>query len=453
MRIPAEAAQYIRKGVPLLGQPNYPSPLLHSSKLSLFLPDSSTEDCQVLLSPFYPQTCQGSDSDPRPLAFEQAGPRKSIYFNPAEARAAIVTCGGLCPGLNDVIRSLVLTLTFHYGVNEIHGIRYGFSGMVDSSEHPPVRLTPELIEPISNEGGSYLGTSRGNQDPAEMVEFLRKRSINILFCIGGDGTQKGALAISHAAEKIHYPLSVIGLPKTIDNDIGLVERTFGFETAVAVAGEVLRGAHVEATAEYNGVVIVKLMGRQSGFLAAYASIASGDVNFLLIPEVKFDLDGPGGFIEALKSRLSQRHHALVVVAEGVAETLLPHQKDCCGVDASGNKIYDDIGIYLKDQVARRFKQDGFKAKVRYIDPSYLVRSLRANASDSVYCQMLGQNAVHAAMSGRTKMIVATCHRIPCHIPTEAAVLERKFVDPQGPLWRTAVETTGQRVMRNEGIDD
>lgn len=446
MQIPAEACAIIRRGIPLLGQPKFESPLLQSSHPSLFTTDSPDPSRQVLLSAFHPPPCQGTES--QPLAFELAGPRRSIFFDPKYTRAAIVTCGGLCPGLNDVIRSLVLTLTYRYGVNEVYGIRYGYHGLVESSGHLPMRLTPDLIEPISNEGGSFLGTSRGNQDPDEMLAFLRKRAINILFCVGGDGTQKGALAIAQAADNSGYPLSVIGLPKTIDNDIGLVERTFGFETAVAVAGEVLQGAHVEATAEYNGVVIVKLMGRQSGFLATFAAIASSDVNFLLIPEVPFDLGGPKGLIEVLKARLALRHHALIVVAEGVSETLLPRQQDR-GVDASGNVKFEDIGIYLKDQVSKSFKRDGFKGKVRYLDPSYLVRSLKANASDSVFCQKLAQDAAHAAMSGRTKLIVATCHKIPCHIPMEAAVLEKKFVDPNGPLWRTAIETTGQPMMLNE----
>jgi 6-phosphofructokinase 1 len=382
-----------------------------------------------------------------PLCFEIAGPRRKIFFDPAHTRAAIVSCGGLCPGINDIIRSLVLTLYHVYGVREIFGIRYGYRGLVEGLGVPPIQLTPDLIEPISNEGGTFLGTSRGNQDPVRMVEFLRNRQIGILFTIGGDGTQKGALAVADEAVRQQYPLSVIGLPKTIDNDIHLVEKTFGFDTAVAVANEVLRGAHVEACAEYNGVMIVKLMGRDSGFLATHAAIASGDVNFLLIPEVSFNLEGENGFIQCLKHRLEKRHHALVVVAEGVASVLLNQPDTEIPCDPSGNRILEDVGIFLKKYVTERFKAMNFPTGVRYLDPSYVVRSLRANATDSIYCQNLAHHAVHAAMSGRTRMLVATCNNAYCHIPFEVIVRERKRVHPSGHLWRSAVEVTGQPDMQ------
>jgi 6-phosphofructokinase 1 len=276
-----------------------------------------------------------------------------------------------------------------------------------------------------------------------MVDFLQRRKIRILFTVGGDGTQKGALAIAREADARGYSLSVIGLPKTIDNDIGLVEKTFGFDTAVSVAAEVLRGAHVEAEAEQNGVVIVKMMGRQSGFLATHAAIASGDVNFILIPEIQFDLEGENGLFAALRRRLQKRRHALIVVAEGVAERLLANPDREAPRDASGNLIYNDVGLHLKDRISRHFKKTGFPVRVRYLDPSYYVRSLPAIPTDSIFCQNLAHHAVHAAMSGRTRLVVATCNGIYCHIPLEAVVLGRQFIDPRGPLWTSALQTTGQ----------
>jgi 6-phosphofructokinase 1 len=442
----ASLSEILRGGIPQLGEGVFPSPFLTGDSTRNGPPVRFIEDNEkVLLSPLLKDLPTDGGT---PLCFEIAGPRRHLFFDPVHTRAAIVTCGGLCPGLNDVIRSLVLILHYGYGVTEVFGIRYGFKGMVDGLGEDPFLLRPDEIEPISNEGGTYLGTSRGNQDPVLMTDFLSRRSIHILFCIGGDGTQKGALAIAAEAERRGYPLSVIGLPKTIDNDIDLVEKTFGFDTAVAVAAQVLHGAHVEAHAEHNGVVIVKLMGRESGFLATHAAIASGDVNFLLIPEVPFNLEGENGFLAAVRKRLESRHHALVVVAEGVAENLLASPDVKVPLDASGNRILEDVGIYLKDRVSRCFKEQGFDGRVRYIDPSYLVRSFRANSTDSIFCQNLAQNAVHAAMSGRTRMLVATRNNVYCHIPLDAIVRGRKFVDPNGDLWRSAMETTGQPEMVN-----
>lgn len=447
MLIPEKAKSILRTPLPRLGECVISSPLLEGENQSNieFVP----EERRVFLSTVGIGNCRTEEGDGDPLSYEAAGARRKIFFDPTQTRAAIVTCGGLCPGINDVIRRLVLTLDHMYGLREIFGIRYGYRGMVDGLAEAPVLLTPSVVEPISNEGGTYLGTSRGNQDPVDMVDFLERRRIRILFSIGGDGTQRGALAIADEAEKRGYTLSVVGLPKTIDNDIGLVERTFGFDSAVETASRVLRGAHVEAEAEYNGVMIVKLMGRQSGFLAVQASIASGDVNYILIPEVPFDIGGPNGFLESLRSRLERRHHALVVVAEGVSAELLQKDPSTARHDASGNLILEDIGVYLKNQIASYFKEKKFPARIKYIDPSYYVRSLPANSHDSIYCQNLANNAAHAGLSGCTKVLIATCNGVYCHVPLEAATLERKFVSMTGSLWRSALESTGQPLMRNE----
>jgi len=426
VRIPGDAIPFIRAGIPCLGPAEIPSPL-PSAHL-----DADIDANRVLLSPYLSNWRENAEE---PLSYELAGPRNKLFFDPSTVRAAIVTCGGLCPGINDVIRSLVITLHDLYGAREVYGIRYGFRGLVEGHDLSPMHLDPLAIEPISNEGGSFLGSSRDRQNPRETVDFLQKRGIDILFVIGGDGTQKSALEIAKEAESRGYPLSVVGLPKTIDNDIGLVEKTFGFDTAVSIATEVLRGAHVEARGGPNGLFIVKLMGRQSGFLATHAAIASGDVNFVLVPEIPFDLEGEAGLFSLVRKRIELRGHALLAVAEGVAEKI-----ENIGGD---NRVGWDVGDYLALRFTEYFRSQPAPARVRYIDPSYIVRSVPANSVDSIFCQNLAHHAVHAAMSGRTRMLVATCNRVYCHIPLDAVVLEKRFVDPEGLLWRSALETTGQ----------
>jgi 6-phosphofructokinase 1 len=448
MRIASEAIPIIRNGIPELGETIHESPLAGRKLGGLPPIEFIKETDRILASARLLDLKKEIDTRSEPLSFELAGPRKRLFFEPQHSRAAIVTCGGLCPGLNDVVRSLVMTLHHEYGAREIYGIRYGFQGMVEGKAAPALRLVPDEVEAISNNGGTYLGTSRGDQDPVDMVDFLQRRKIDMLFCIGGDGTQRGALAIAVEAERRGYALSVVGLPKTIDNDIGLVEKTFGFDTAVSVAAGVLSGAHVEAKSERYGVAIVKLMGRESGFLATHAAIASGDVNFLLIPEVPFDLEGKGGFLEALMERVRNRSHALVVVAEGVAKSLQAKFSNCGPNGSEENPVFEDIGAYLKDCATAFFKDQGFPARVKYIDPSYVVRSLPAIPTDSIFCQNLAHHAVHAAMAGKTRLVVATRHGIYCHIPMEAVTLGRKFVDPKGDLWRSAIEVTGQGDLKS-----
>jgi 6-phosphofructokinase 1 len=384
-----------------------------------------------------------------PNLMECAGPRQWVYFDPKDVRAAIVTCGGLCPGLNNVIRSIVFELTYHYGVDEIWGIRYGYWGMIPENGRHALRLTPQLVEGIHHRGGTFLGSSRGPQDVQQMLAFLASRRINMLFTVGGDGTQRGALALSQAARERRQELAVVGIPKTIDNDLAYTDRTFGFETACATAREVLRTGHAEAWGALYGVCVVKLMGRESGFIAAGAAVASGDANFVLVPEVPFELDGPNGFLKALEKRLRDRLHALVVVAEGAGQDLLRTPGESVEHDASGNPKLRDIGTYLRDRIGAYGKEIGLPITVRYIDPSYIIRSREANASDHVFCARLAQNAVHAAMSGRTELVVSLWHGEFVHVPTATAVSDRKRIDPDGPAWLSVIQDTGQpAVMRS-----
>jgi len=373
----------------------------------------------------------------RPPAFEQAGPREKIYFDPSKLKCGIVTCGGLCPGLNDVIRSIVLSLHYHYGVKTVFGFPYGYEGLTYRYGHTPLELTPKTVQGIHEQGGTILGSSRGPQDTSEMVDTLERMNVGVLFTIGGDGTLKGARAISDEVKKRGLKISVIGIPKTIDNDISYVQKSFGFETAVSEAKRVIYSAHSEALGARNGIGLVKLMGRESGFISSYATLACNDVNFCLIPESPFTLQV---FLEALKKRLQERSHAVIVVAEGAGQDILKNTGDR---DASGNIRFEDVGLFLRGEIASFFEGSNMQVSMKYIDPSYIIRSVPANASDAAFALLLGQNAVHAAMTGRTNMVVGTWMNRYTHVPISLAVSKRKKIDPDGWMWASVLTATGQ----------
>lgn len=377
------------------------------------------------------------DAGTEPPAMELAGPRERIFFDPKEIACGIVTCGGLCPGINDVIRAVVLSLYHHYGVRKIYGFRYGYEGVVKRHGHPPLDLTPETVNRIGELGGTILASSRGPQDPAEMVDTLEELGVGILFAIGGDGTLKGASRIAAEAARRRRPIAVIGIPKTIDNDISFVQMTFGFETAVAEAQRAVYAAHTEATGARSGIGLVKLMGRDSGFIAAYSCLVDSQVNFCLVPEVSFTLTG---LLAALEKRLETRGHAVIVAAEGAGQELLSATGER---DASGNVKLGDIGLFLRDRIREHFKGRGQEITLKYIDPSYIIRSQPANPHDSALCLLLGHNAVHAGMAGRTDMVVGFWNHQFTHVPISLAVSQRKKIDPGGRLWSSVLASTGQ----------
>jgi len=376
-------------------------------------------------------------SGDQPPSFEMAGPRRQIFFDPSKLKCGIVTCGGLCPGLNDVIRSIALCLFHHYGVQTVFGFRYGYEGLTCKYGHKPVELTPDLVADIQEKGGTILGSSRGPQDIGEMVDTLERMNVGVLFAVGGDGTLRGAGAIAQEVNRRNLKISVIGVPKTIDNDISSVDMSFGFVTAVSEARGAISAAHTEALGARNGVGLVKLMGRDSGFIAAYASLATNHVNFCLVPEVKFTVEA---LLRALEERLKNRGHAVIVVAEGAGQDLVQGTGER---DASGNVRFSDVGLYLKDQIVQRFKMSGNELNLKYIDPSYIIRSMPANPHDSAFCLMLGHNAVHAGMAGKTNMVVGNWQRQFTHVPIDLAVTARRKIEPEGRLWSNVVSCTGQ----------
>jgi 6-phosphofructokinase 1 len=418
-----------------LGEAQYLSPLRHGHSERF-----KSESHRVLYDDRLPASQEVFGRGEIPLNFEIAGPREKIFFDPPKATAAIVTCGGLCPGVNDIIRGIVNELYNHYGTTRIYGIRYGYEGLVPRFGHVPLTLRPEAVSTIHTFGGTVLGSSRGPQDVGEMVDHLEELNVDILFVIGGDGTLRGAAAINAELRQRGLAKSVIGIPKTIDNDIMYIDKSFGFETAFAEAVKAVTAAYVEASCAVNGIGLVKLMGRHSGFIACFATLAAQHVNFCLIPEVPFELEGGRGLFEMLRHRIAQRKHAVIVVAEGAGQDLMQVNNE---TDASGNVRLGDIGLFLKEKINQFFADRRMEINLKYVDPSYLIRSVPASPQDNVYCTRLAQAAVHAGISGRTNMLVGRWHGSFVHIPFELVTHGRRRVEPDADLWLSVLETTGQ----------
>jgi 6-phosphofructokinase 1 len=423
-----------------LGEPRFDSPLkldeAPGGGRGRFVPE---QQAVRLFQEVGPDGDIGPTDGPRRL--EKAGPRRRLFFDPPRTRAAIVTCGGLCPGLNSVIRSAFLELHFNYGVAEVLGLRDGFLGLNAREGPPPVALNVDFVSNIHKEGGTLLGTSRGPQPVDVMVDFLVDRQIDILLCVGGDGTQRGTHAVAREVIRRGLPISVVGIPKTIDNDLAYCEPSFGFLTAVEEASRVLHLAHTEARAGVRGLGLVKLMGRHAGFIACTAAIVSQEVNVCMIPEVPFALEGPGGLLAYLEGRMDAREHALVVVAEGAGQHLFPDAE--AGVDKSGNRKLGDIGPFLKSRIVDHFQAVGKPVDLKYIDPSYIIRSVAPSCEDSILCDQFARGAVHAAMTGRTDLIVGLRHGAFVHVPLELAAGKSRQVDLDGELWGSVLATTGQ----------
>ncbi len=436
---------YYDFSIPHLGSPTRVSPVALSKRTGDMIANYVVDEEMIIYDVHaFPD---------QPLTFgrcellEKAGPREHIFFDPQTVKAGIATCGGLCPGLNDVIRAIVMTLWHQYGVRTIKGIRFGYQGLLPENGYEPVDLDPSSVVNIHSMGGTILGSSRGGGErTGDLVDTLERLGITLFFTIGGDGTQKGACRIVEEMERRKLKAAVVGIPKTIDNDLSFIQKSFGFDTAVGKAVEAVAGAHVEAHDAINGVGIVKVMGRESGYIAAHAALGNNDVNYVLIPEVPFDLEGPRGLLTHLKGRLAGRNHAVIVVAEGAGQEFL---KSSQLKDASGNRKLGDIGLFLKDRISDFFRAEGIRINLKYIDPSYIIRSMPANPNDSIYCTRLGTNAVHAAMAGKTKMLVSLINNTFVHVPMDLAVAKRNVIDPESPLWRDVVMATGQpALMKN-----
>jgi 6-phosphofructokinase 1 len=414
---------------PMLGAPQHLSSLQHTGKEkeNRFV----RREVEIL----------SDESAAEELLFEKAGPREKLFFDPARTKAAIVTCGGLCPGINNVIRSVFLELRMRYGVPDVLGIRFGYEGLNPRIGLPPLMLTSEFVEDIHKEGGTVLGSSRGEHSPAVMVDFLQAQGIQILLCVGGDGTQRGAHQIAEEARRRRLPIAVVGIPKTIDNDILYCDRTFGYSTALSEAEKVILCAHVESKGQRNGIGLVKVMGRESGFIAAGATLASQEVNFTLIPEVPSALHGPQGFLAALRQRLLRRQHAVIVVAEGAGQDHFPRPETAR--DASGNVRFRDIGLLLKEKILGFFTEHGPPVELKYFDPSYLIRSVPANCEDDILCDQFARRAVHAALAGKTDLLIGLMNTSFVHVPLPMAIGQKRRIRVEGEFWNSVLATTGQ----------
>jgi 6-phosphofructokinase 1 len=427
--------------IPNLGEAKISSPILMSSTRNDGQADYVSDGDHILYS-----IDTDIDEEGRPVprhseTVELAGPREKIYYNPAHTHAAITTCGGICPGMNNVIRAVVRCFWYRYGVRRISGVQFGYQGLLENTPWPLIPLDPDVVDEIQEKGGTILGSARGGGKKVdEIVDTLEKQNINILVTVGGDGTLRGASEISDEIKKRGLKIAIIGIPKTIDNDLSFIQSSFGMDTAVQMAVPVVRCAHIEAKNALNGIGLVKVMGRDSGFIAANTSLAQSDVNFCLIPESPFDLEGPMGFLTNLRRRILDRGHAVVLVAEGAGQDLVPSTGE---TDASGNLKFHDIGIFLKEKILDFFEKEGIECNVKYIDPSYIIRSAPADSFDSIYCARLGAHAVHAAMAGKTQLLIGLMNNRFVHLPINVAVGSRNHVDLEGSLWRDVLENTRQ----------
>ncbi|TIH14694.1 ATP-dependent 6-phosphofructokinase [Marinifilum sp. JC120] len=433
----ADKTQQINTEIPVLGKAKIPSPL----KRCVFIEDKE----RTLVNLAEEEMDSSADNDVY-QEFEKAGPRAFTYFDPSKTKCAVVTCGGLCPGLNDVIRSIVLEAHYLYKVPSVLGIKFGLQGFIPKYGHDVVELTADKVANIHQFGGTILGSSRGPQDPEEVVDALERMNISVLFMIGGDGTMRAAQKIVEEIEKRRIRISIIGVPKTIDNDISFVTKSFGFDTAVDKATEAIQSAHVESVGVVNGIGLVKLMGRESGFIAAQATLALKDVNFVLVPEHPFEFDGEYGLLRSLEKRLDERQHAVIVCAEGAGQEQCEYTGE---KDASGNPVLCDVCTLIIRRIKDYFKDTGKDITLKFIDPSYIIRSVPANANDCVYCGFLGQHAVHAAMAGKTGMVVSRLQARYVHLPLDVVTIKRKKLNIKSDYWRAVLESTGQGHLRND----
>jgi len=389
----------------------------------------------------------------------RAGARETVYFEPAEVKAAIVMVGGLCPGSNDVVRGLVNKLE-DYGVppSGILGVRYGFKGLYDKS-CPPVQLSSRVVEGIHMQGGAILGTSgadEGGADSPDIERVVRRidvMGINMVFVIGGEGGHSAALDLQQLLDEKQVPCAVVGIPKSIDNDMMLIDKTFGFDTAVEEAQRALYAAKVEASSAFRGVGIVKIMGKQSGFIAMQASLASGVVDVCLIPEVPFEVDGDHGLYAFVNKILEANGHVVICVAEGAGQNLVPDDPPAPGAPTGpppADAPLKDVGKWLKKGVKQYLKGD---CDIKYIDPTYMIRAIPATSGDRIYAKILAHNAVHAAFAGFTGVSVGLVNTHYVYLPLPVVIAATRRVDPRGKMWNRLRHAIGQPNLTAAPGDD
>ncbi len=378
--------------------------------------------------------------------YMKAGPKKYIFFKKEDVCAALVTCGGLCPGLNVVIREIVMTLWWGYKVRNIWGVRWGYHGFYTAGDNF-IKLNPERVKDIHQLGGSILGAGRDVFDEKTILEAIVAHGINQLYVIGGDGTHKGIQRLANEIRKRKLKIALVGVPKTIDNDIQIIDYSFGFSSAVQAAVKAIESANVEANCAENGIGLVRVMGRDVGHIAMQASLASRDVNICLVPEFKFDIHGEHGLLKYLfDTRLKEKHHCVIVVAEGAALGV----SDVKLVEEGKDPRSVDIGKWLKGQIEAYAKEHNQSVILKYIDPSYMVRTVPANSVDRQFCSVLAQNAVHGAMAGFTNFTCGIIRGISVNLPISlVAEGEKNRIMYEDRGWQRLLASTNQPAFRND----
>ncbi|KAK7294277.1 hypothetical protein RJT34_17164 [Clitoria ternatea] len=421
--------------------PTYPNPLQDNPSYSV------TKQYFVDVDDTVAQQIVVHKNSPRGTHFRRAGPRQKVYFDSEDVYACIVACGGLCPGVNTVIREVVCGLYHMYGVHKVLGIEGGYRGFYSRNTIP---LTPKVVNDIHKRGGTILGTSKGGHDTSKIVDSIQDRGFNQVYILGGDGTQRGASVISEEIRRRGMKVSVVGIPESVDNDIPVIDKSFGFDTAVEEAQRAINAAHVEAESAENGIGIVKLMGRSSGFIALYATLASRDVDCCLIPESPFYLEGPGGLFESIRKRLTENGHMVIVIAEGAGQELISESlSDMKKQDVTGSKLLQDVGLWLSQKIKDHFTETKKMAiNLKYIDPTYMIRAVPSIASDNVYCTLLAQSAVHGAMAGYTGLTVGLVNSRHAYIPFHRINERQKKVVITDRMWARLLSSTNQPSFLN-----
>jgi ATP-dependent phosphofructokinase / diphosphate-dependent phosphofructokinase len=336
-------------------------------------------------------------------------------------RIGVLTGGGDCPGLNAVIRGIVRKGVNQHG-HEFVGFRHGWAGVL---QNQAVDLTNSTTRGILHRGGTILGSSRTNpfkvDGGVEQVrDSLRERGVDALIPIGGEDT------LGVARGLIDEGIPVVGVPKTIDNDLAGTDFTFGFQTAVQIATDAIDRLHTTAES-HNRVIIVEVMGRHAGWIATYSGIAGG-ADVILVPERPFDVDD-------VCSRIRRRHSggstfSIVVVAEGATpkdgDVVSEHE----GTDAFGHVRLGGIAVQLEKAIEAR---TGFESRMTIL--GHVQRGGTPCAYDRVLGTRFGVAAIDAASEGDYGKMVALRGTEIVRVPLDEALSEPKLLDPE--LYETA----------------
>src|SRR6266481_1152850 len=331
-------------------------------------------------------------------------------------RIGILTGGGDCPGLNAVIRAIVRKGIFHFD-DQFVGFLEGWRGVLENNTRV---LDMEAVKGILPQGGTILRTSRTNPAKKEngldlCIENLRKNKVDALIVLGGDDTQS-------VSEKLfERGVNVVAVPKTIVNDLSGTDLCFGFDTAVSIATEAIDRVHTTAEA-HNRVIVVEVMGRDSGWIATYSGIAGG-ADVILIPEVPFDIDQVA---ETIRQRHARgRYFSIVVAAEGAKFAGGNETQPSAGVDEFGHARLGGIGSVLAQEIEKR---TGFES--RSVVLGHIQRGGSPSAFDRVLATRYGLGAIDMVHRGEFGKMAALRGNKIISIPLAEAIASNRKVDKE-----------------------